>query len=148
MFLSRPSAIWLAWCALVILRLSDANVPLWSTILFWSIACAIVLTIGYMLPRTVSESRTGVGYFGVGAIVGAAVGYVASPGEAGLILGAVAGTLISAIAFSRTPSGKPVAASFNRYVNYVLAKGMYVIVTVVVLAMAVANLVLFAKTLI
>ena len=147
MFLSRPSALWLAWASLIAVRLSELNVPLWSTVIFWGVASAIVLAIGYMLPREVSESRVGLGYFGVGAIAGAAVGYVVSPSEAGLIIGAVIATLIGAVAFSRTPAGKPLVAPVRRYANYVLAKGMYVIVTVDVIALTVINLVQLAKTL-
>lgn len=148
LFHSRPSALWIGWCAMVWLRFSDANVPTWAAIAYWGIAAAIVTAIGYMLPRKVSESRLGMGYFGVGAIVGASVGFMALPyGSAGLIVGSVAGLLIAAAAFARTPQGKPVAASLRRYANYVLAKGSYAVVVVVMLAIAIINMTLLIKTL-
>lgn len=147
LFLSRPSAIWRAWAALAIIRCADVNIPLWSTIVFWGLAAAIALAIGYMLPKNVAGSRVGLNYFIVGAAVGAAVGFGVYTGQAGLILGAVVGVLIGAAAFSRTPAGKPVATPPRRYANYVLAKGTYVVVNVVIIALAIFNLVLLAKTL-
>ena len=146
LFMSRPSALWRAWAALAIIRASDVNIPLWSTIIFWGAAAAIALAIGYMLPKNVAGSRVGLGYFIGGAAVGAAVGFGVYTGQAGLIIGTVVGMLIGAMAFSRTPAGKTVATPMRRYANYVLAKGSYVVVNIVIIALTIFNLVLLAKS--
>lgn len=94
---------------------------------FWGIATLIALGINYMLPFQVATSRLGMGYMSVGALCGTLIGIIAGS-QAGMICGAVVGITCGAIAFSRTPRGRVTEFPSARFFNYLLAKGLPLVV--------------------
>lgn len=98
-----------------------------SLMTFWGIATLIALGINYMLPFQVATSRTGMAYMTGGALAGTFVGLLATP-VAGVICGSAAGALLGALAFSRMRAGKMLGFPSRRFFNYVLAKGLPLVV--------------------
>ncbi|MCM1348275.1 MAG: hypothetical protein NC338_02585 [Firmicutes bacterium] len=94
---------------------------------FWGIATLIALGINYMLPFEISSSRRGMAYMAGGSLCGTFVGMIAAS-QAGMICGAALGALCGAIAYSRTPRGRVLDFPSSRFFNYVLAKGLPLIV--------------------
>ena len=82
-----------------------------STLVFWGVATAIVLAIGYMLPRAVATSRKGVGY--------------------------ITGAVLGGIAYSKTPAGRPMEFPSSKFLNYLCAKGLPAVVTVAIVGTAI-----------
>lgn len=98
-----------------------------SLMTFWGIATLIALGINYMLPFQVATSRMGVPYMAGGALCGGFIGLItALPGA--LICGSAVGALCGAIAYSRTPRGHAIDFPSTRFFNYVLAKGLPIVV--------------------
>ncbi len=106
-----------------------------SALVFWGVAAAIVLAIGYMLPRAVATSRKGVGYITGAVLAGAFVGMVVSHGW--MVVGAVAGALLGGIAYSKTPVGRPMEFPSSKFLNYLCAKGLPAVVTVAIVGTAI-----------
>lgn len=94
---------------------------------FWGIATLIALGINYMLPFQIATSRVGMPYMAGAALCGTMLGLIAAT-EAGMICGAAAGVLCGAIAYSRTPRGRVLDFPSSQFFNYVLAKGLPLIV--------------------
>lgn len=126
-FTARPWAPLAALCALVVLTATPANVPTLSTILFWGAAAAIAFGINKLLPPAISQSRTGLAYIAAASLAGTFVGLIIS--QAAMIIGAVAGAFIGALAFSRTPAGTAIRSPFGKFVNYICAKAMPAVIT-------------------
>lgn len=116
-----------AWVGLWLLSLGEAVTAPWSTLLFWGVAALIAWGINIMLPKTVSNSKMGVGYIVGAALAGTLVGMLMN--NAGMIIGAVAGAFCGALAFSRTPAGKPMVFPSRQFFNYLCAKGLVAVVT-------------------
>lgn len=98
-----------------------------SLLTFWGIATLIALGINYMLPFSVATSRTGMAYMAGGALAGTFVGLLATP-VAGVICGSAAGGFLGALAFSRMRAGKVLAFPSRRFFNYIVAKGLPLVV--------------------
>ena len=129
-----------AWLSLALLYFADARVPGLSTVGFWGAAAAIATAINYMLPAAVTDSRTGQGYIAGAALAGLFVGMVMNFKSA-MIVGAIAGALIGALAFSRTRSGATIAHPFRKFINYVCAKGMSAVITAVIAGITISYII-------
>lgn len=98
-----------------------------AILIFWGIATLIALGINYMLPFQVATSRVGMPYMTVAALCGTMLSIIAGS-QAAMICGAAAGLLCGAIAYSRTPRGRILDFPSSRFFNYMLAKGLPLIV--------------------
>lgn len=128
-----------AWLALVPMYFI-ANHPLsGSTLLFWGGVCAIAVGLNTLLPTAVVYSRIGVPYMAAGALAGAFTGMIMPQHQSGMIFGAVAGLMLGAIAFSRTPAGADRNMVFpsRLWFNYTCAKGLPIVAAVATAAIAI-----------
>ncbi|MDE6175135.1 MAG: hypothetical protein K2F88_06190 [Duncaniella sp.] len=107
---------------------SKASLPVTNTLIFWGIATVIVVALSFMLPKSVSGSRRGLGYIAGAALAGAMVGLVIS--HAWMIIGGVAGALLGGIAYSKTPAGKALGFPSSKFLNYLCAKGLPAVIAV------------------
>ncbi|MDE5800002.1 MAG: hypothetical protein K2H74_03135 [Paramuribaculum sp.] len=137
-----------AWLALVPMYFIDGTPVTGTTLLFWGIACGIVLGINTLLPQSVVRSRVCVPYMAVGALAGAFAGMLMPLQQAGMILGAVAGLLLGAIAYSRTPAGSAKGLVFpsRQWFNYTCAKGLPIVVDIATAAIAIMAVIRFYST--
>ncbi len=122
-FIPRFPAVIPTYCGLWLLRLSGFAAISGPTMLWWGVASAIVTGLIYLLPREISGSRRGLPYIATGTLAGTAVGAIAAT-ITSIIAGAVVGALLGTLAYSRTPDGRELAVTGNRFVNYALAKAM------------------------
>ncbi len=109
-----------------------------SKLVFWGISTLMALGINYMLPFNVAASRTGMAYIAGGALCGTMTGLALSS-MAAVICGAAVGCFCGAMAYSRTPRGRGMDFPSRRFFNYVVAKGLPLVVvlsTVAIVAMA------------
>ena len=136
-FAARTTAPLIALCALAIgLAAPDSEVT-WQSVAFWGACAAVALGINMMLPPQVSRNRSGQAYLFGAALAGAFTVMIIS--TAGMILGAAAGALCGAIAFSRTPAGTSLRFPSSQFLNYVCAKGLPAIVTACLCGLAVLS---------
>lgn len=105
-----------------------ASLPTTSTLIFWGVATVLVLILSFMLPKSISGSRRGLGYIAGAALAGALVGLVIS--HAWMIIGGVAGAVLGSIAYSRTPAGKALGFPSSKFLNYLCAKGLPAVIAV------------------
>lgn len=133
-----------AWIGLALLLLTSAHVPTLSTVGFWAAAAAIATAINYMLPASVVDSRIGQGYIAGAALAGMFVGMIIN--HSAMIVGAIAGAFIGALAFSRMPAGKEILNPFSKFINYVCAKGMSAIIAVCTIGIALNNILLLINS--
>ncbi len=127
-----------AFAGLALAGLSDYTVFSTGTYLFWFIATMIVVAIGFMLPLQVVKSRLGTGYLAGAALAGTLTGLCI--GHAGVIIGAVAGAFLGALAWSRTPSGRAVGLTSRKGMNYLCAKAFPIVITVCMVGTVIAAL--------
>ena len=105
-----------------------------TTLTFWGVAALIVIGINVLLGKRVATQRLGLGYIVTATVAGALVGIVMSP--TWMVFGAVVGAVFGALAFSRTPAGKPLEFPNSRFFDYLCAKGLPTVVTVAIAAIA------------
>lgn len=134
-----------AWCAYACLIVSSVKVPTWQSIAFWGAAAAIAFSINQLLPQHISRSRIGLGYIAGASLTGTFAGILLS--QAGMIIGAVAGAFIGALAFSRTPRGSDIRYPFSKFINYVCAKGMPAVITACICGLSAMNIILLIQSL-
>ena len=99
-------------------------------LLFWAAVTVLVSAISALLPKEVSQTSRGMGYIAGGTLAGAAVGLLLSQG--GMIAAAAAGAFLGALAYSRTPAGKPLSFPSQRFLQYLCAKGLPAIVAIAI----------------
>lgn len=133
-FISNRYAVAAAYAGMLGIGLILPTVPT-TALIFWGIATVIVVALGFMLPKTVVNSRRGVGYIAGAALAGAFVGMVMS--HEWMIIGAVVGALLGGIAYSRTPAGKVMEFPSSKFFNYLCAKGLPAIITVCIVGTSV-----------
>ncbi len=126
-FLTKSWSTPIAFLALPALYLTGETDITLSTIAFWGVAAAISWGIYQLLPAQVAKETAGTGYMTAAALAGTLVGLLVS--QAGLIIGAVLGVFCGAMAFSRTPKGKPLEFPSRKFLNYLCAKGLPIVVT-------------------
>lgn len=132
-FTVRPviPATFAAYASLWLIKWSGA-VPMPPAILaFWGVATLLVLCIDFLLPRQVTASRAGLAYLGGGSLAGMLVGLIFSYPL--MIAGAAVGAVLGAMAYSRTPGGKTIKFPSSRFIQYLCAKGLPIIVTICII---------------
>lgn len=122
-FIPRLPAAAIALLSMVSLYFSRRTDLGGDTFLFWCGACALAILIQELQPKTVANSKAGVPFISGGALVGMSVGMVANS-SAAIIIGAVAGALFGALAFSNTAKGRPMNFPSAKFFNYTAAKGL------------------------
>lgn len=138
---SRKYAPAVAWVSLAILMVAGDNAPGWSTMAFWGTAASIAVAITLLLPEAVASSRNGIPYMTTGAYAGAFAGMLLPYSNAGLILGALAGTAFGLIVHSRTPEGAILGFPSRNFFNYACAKGLPTVITACTCALAILSIV-------
>lgn len=138
----RFPAVVPAYAGMLCLHLSTFIYLRSFTLIFWGVAAAIVLMLKYMSPKGEpdghSESNL---YVGLSTIAGAMLGLVISPSL--IVLGAIIGSLIGVMAYSRTPRGKwinPPSAAFFQYVG---TKCLPAVVTVSIVGITVEGFIFY-----
>lgn len=99
-----------------------------STMLFWGVATLIVLGLDRLLPAAITRGIDGRGYICGGALAGMVVGMLMS--SARIILGAVIGAFLGAMAYSRTPVGKTLSFPSSGFLRFLCARGLPAVVAV------------------
>ncbi|MDE5785681.1 MAG: hypothetical protein K2H98_04025 [Duncaniella sp.] len=139
-FMSRPWAAAAALVALGIAGSSDAVDISGATLFFWLVAAAIVTIIVMILPRTVARATMGVPYIAGASLAGMFIGLCI--GHAAIIIGAVVGALLGAIAYCRTPSGRALGFPGRKAVNYLCAKAFPIVITFCMVGETVAAIIM------
>lgn len=109
-----------------------------SALTFWTIATAIVLIISFMLPRMLVQTTRGLGYMTTATLAGAIVGSLLGPKA--VVAGAAVGAFLGALAFSRTADGSQLGFPSNRFLQYLCAKGLPLVVTMSMIGLALVDL--------
>lgn len=135
-FMSSRWASLSAYAGLWIFVLGKTVVISSGQLIFWGAAVAIVLLLGWLLPREVAMARKGVPYIAGASLAGVLVGMLMS--SAGMIIGAALGAFCGALAYSRTPVGSVLEFPSVKFANYLGAKGLPVVVTMCIVALVIA----------
>lgn len=134
------AALSAAECALILVfAAGNANRAISvGSLIFWFAAAFIAAVIVRLLPEQVSKSRVGVPYMATGAIAGMMVG-VALDTVAALVIGTAAGVLFGALIFGNTLAGSTLEFPSMRYFNYVLAKGLPLVVAMSIVGLTLST---------
>ncbi|MDE6066008.1 MAG: hypothetical protein K2G27_04230 [Duncaniella sp.] len=116
-----------AFLGLCVAALLPGVAPGVAVLIFWGVAVAVVIALGFILPRAVTSSRVGVPYIVLASLAGMLVGLALS--HAAMIIGSVVGALLGGVAFARTPAGRSLAFPSPRFWNYLCAKGFPVVIS-------------------
>lgn len=106
-----------------------------TTLLFWGVAALLVLALNVMLPPRVAKARTGMGYIAGGALVGLVTGFLIAPSW--IVLGCILGAVLGSVAYSMTPAGRILEFPSSKFIQYLCAKGLPVVVTLSIAAFSV-----------
>lgn len=127
-YLSRWQAAPVAYIALCTGCLSGYASEDTAQLIFWAAATVIVLGISYLLPAQVRNSRVGVGYMSTGALAGCFVGMLLNS-LAGVVTATAAGVALGLVAYSRLADGERLDFPSRKFLNYLCAKGLPLVVT-------------------
>lgn len=141
-FMPRWPSTLFGLAALVTARLSGFTSLTAGDLIFWAAATAVVVCLRLALPTTVSRSKAGLPFISGGALTATFVGMLFNT-QAAIIIAAVAGALLGAVAFSNTAKGAPMDFPSRKFFNYTAAKGFPVIVTLAMVALALLNIITF-----
>lgn len=141
-FMPRWPSTLFGFAALVSVRLSGFTSLTTGDLVFWAVATSVVVCLRLALPITVARSKAGLPFISGGALTATFVGMLFNT-QAAIILSAVAGAVLGAIAFSNTSKGAPMEFPSRKFFNYTAAKGFPVIVTVAMVALALLNIITF-----
>lgn len=138
-----PSAV-AGYGAFAAAWLSDITAIEVKSLIFWGIATCIATAIRVMLPRTIARSRAGVAYISGGTMTAVFVGMLFNT-NAGVILAALCGAVLGAIAFSNTEKGRPMEFPSRKFFNYTAAKGLPVVVSLSMVAISLLHIISYFK---
>lgn len=141
MFLPRIPSCIIAYLALWAARLSGYTPFSTETMIFWGIAVVLVTVNSFMLPAFIRNSSRGLGYIATGALAGMAVGLTLYR-PATVICGAVIGTFVAAIAYTRTANGAVLEFPTSKFFNYLGAKGIPAVMTASMIGLVLAGLII------
>lgn len=101
-----------------------------TTLIFWGIAVALVLGIGYLSPyRTIPQAIAGNAYVCTGAIVGTLLGFIATPTAAAIIVGGATGAFIGALTFRQLNANlRAMGVLSTSFVNFTAYCGLRAVV--------------------
>lgn len=117
----------LAYAGLWAFHLSGYFPVTMHELMFWGVATVLVICADRLLPRGNTLSMSGRGYVGVGTMAGMIVGMLMA--SAGIILGAVIGTFLGAMAYSRTPQGRGLEFPSAIFVRFLCSRGLPAVIT-------------------
>lgn len=106
---------------------------------FWAVATILVAGISALLPKALVQTSRGQGYIAGGALAGAAAGMLLSSGA--MIAASAAGAAFGAIAYARTPAGRPLDFPSQNFLQYLCAKGLPAVVAVSVIGLLAIRLI-------
>ena len=129
-----PGAV-LAYAGLWLLKWSGFIHPSAGLLASWGVIVVVVLVIDFLLPSSISRATNGMGYMGVGGLVGLFVGMTGFS-LAWAVAGAAAGVLLGAFAHTRMPGGKALGFPSSRFFQYLCAKGLPAVVTLGLIGIA------------
>lgn len=112
-----------------------------SSYIFWGIATVIVVSLGFILPDGIVNSRRGMPYICGASLAGMLVGMALSS-HAAMVAGAFAGAVLGGIAYAKTPAGEVLEFPTSKFLNYLCAKGLPVVVTMSIIGTAAAMIIL------
>ena len=87
----------------------------------------IVISLNFILPKTIAKSRLGVPYIFTAALAGMLVGLAIS--HAAMIVGAFIAAIIGGVTYARTPRGRVLDFPTHRFWNYLCAKGLPAVIS-------------------
>lgn len=129
-----PGAV-LAYAGLWLFKWSGFIHPSAGLLASWGVIVVVVLVIDFLLPSSISRATNGMGYMGVGGLVGLFVGMTGFS-LAWAVAGAAAGVLLGAFAYTRMPGGKALGFPSSRFFQYLCAKGLPAVVTLGLIGIA------------
>lgn len=113
-----------------------------NMLITWLCLTLVVTGVTAMQPPALMAQKRGMGYIGLGALAGMAVGLLGytvttTPGViySVMCLGVIVGIFFGYFMFTRTPAGAELARSRSRFVSYLLAKGFPVAIAAMMLGM-------------
>lgn len=125
-----------AYLGLWLLKWAGFIHPTVSLLTSWGVIAAIVLGLDLLLPRNVTRATNGMTYMGTGGLVGLFVGMTGFS-LAWAVVGAAAGVLLGAFAYTRMPGGEGLGFPSARFFQYLCAKGLPAVVTLGIIGIAV-----------
>ena len=140
MFIPRTPACIVAYMALWAAKLSGYTPFTVGTMIFWGVAVVIVFVNRCLLPAYIRNSTRGLGYIGGGALVGMALGLTLYT-AATVIIGAVIGSFLGAIAYTRTSRGAALEFPTSKFFNYLGAKGIPAVIAASMCGLVFAGLI-------
>ncbi len=113
----------------------------WPTYIFWGIAVLIVVSLGFILPRQIVSSRLGMPYICGASLAGMLVGMALSS-HAAMVAGAFVGAVLGGVAYAKTPAGNVLEFPTSKFLNYLCAKGLPVVVTMSIIGTAASMIII------
>lgn len=141
-YMAMPWGAPVAYAAMVLMSCgSPYPLPTWD-IVFWAIATVLVLGAAWLQRPVAGQGgteRRGTAYVVTATMAGMLVGLLLKY-EAAMIVGAVAGAFLGALAYSRTPAGHELQFPSARFMQYLTAKGLTAVVTMSMLGLGISLL--------
>lgn len=128
----------------LILAFIDGDTPL-GTFIFWIVATAVAGLLVYILPDEVKENHLGVSFMVTGALAGMSVG-VAIGTISSLIISSVVGVFFGALVLSNAVPDHEFKFPSKKHFNYVMAKGLPIVVVMCVVGIVLADCIAIMKT--
>lgn len=127
-YMSKWTAVLAAYAALCAGCLSGYASESAAQLVFWAVASLMVVGICYLLPQNVRDSRVGVGYMATGSMAGTFIGMLVNS-LAGVVTATALGMFFGVLAFSRLADGERLDFPSRKFLNYMCAKGLPLVVT-------------------
>lgn len=138
-FVPRFPSSTAAYLSMICMALSGVPYFDAKVLIFWGVATLIVFGLEMLQPRALTATRHGHAYVAAGTVVGALLGYLASPTASAIILGAALGAFFGTMAFMRTPKGTRFAVASSEFMQYLCAKGLPAVVAISMVTLTVAS---------
>lgn len=138
----RFPAVVPAYAGMLCLHLSTFIYLRTFSLIFWAVAAMIVLMLKFMTPKGEPDGHGESNlYVGLSTVAGAMLGLVISPSL--IVLGAIIGSLIGVMAYSRTPNGKWIQPPSANFFQYVGTKCLPAVVAVSILGITVEGFIFY-----
>lgn len=133
-------SVFIAYLSLWMVKWSDIVEVPEVMLIFWGIATLLVLIIEFSRPQQAIKSTSGAAYILGGTSAGMMVGLISSYQL--MIIGAVVGALFGAMAYSKTPKGSAIKKPASRFIQYVGAEGLPIVITICMVGLVIQLLIL------
>ena len=142
LFWPRFSAVLPAYVGMLCLHLSTFIYLRNFALIFWAVATVIVLMIKHLSPPGEPDGNKASNlYVGLSTVAGAMLGIVINPSL--IVLGAIIGSLIGVMAYSRTPRGKWINPPSSAFFQDVGTKCLPAVVTVSIIGITVEGFIYY-----